>query len=486
MKKFLFLIIACGLTIGAAAKLKYDQVNDRSAPAVSAQTALETPFTGADQPALQPGDVPMLQALDNEYTTLVETVMPSVVSVTTSRMVQLYSRRWNSMSNPLRVPGGAGSGVVVSKEGHIVTNYHVISSGDQIKVQLNDGRIADAKVIGGDKNLDVAVLKIDEPNLRPLPFAEANRTKVGQLVFAIGSPFGLEETVTSGIVSAIGRPAVTEMGSEFIQTNADINPGNSGGPLINLRGEIVGINTMIFSETGSSVGIGFAIPSDIVRRGMESIIKTGKVERGYLGIQMADLNPNLARKLSVDKGAYIARVTVDSPAEQAGLKENDVITEVGDRRIDDSTGLRSNILNLGIGQKVEVKIVRAGQEQTVAVTIGKAPDNYFTQLRGGLFHQNPASPNDPSQSTSALEGVTVSEIPARQRRGLGVDGVIVTKVAPDSPAAGVLQPMDIIEEVDQQPVNDPEEFAQLMGETGGDKHLLSIIRGRTRSFVVVR
>lgn len=487
MKKFLFLIIACGLTIGAAAKLKYDQAYDHSAPAVSAETAAETPFTGADQPALLASDVPMLQALDDEYTKLVETVMPSVVSVTTSRMVQLYSRQWNQMSNPMRVPGGVGSGVVVSKEGHIVTNFHVISSSDQIKVQLNDGRIADAKVIGGDKNLDIAVLKIEEPDLYPLPFADAQRTKVGQLVFAIGSPFGLQETVTSGIVSAIGRPAVTEMGSEFVQTNADINPGNSGGPLINLRGEIVGINTMIFSQTGSSVGIGFAIPSDIVRRGMESIIKTGAVERGYLGIQMGELNPSLAEKLSVNKGAYVDGVTADSPADQAGLKKDDVITEVGNRRIDGSSSLKSNILNLGIGQQVELKIVRDGKEQTLAVTIGKAPENYFTQhTPGGYNRGNPADPNNQSEQLTGLEGVEVVRIPARQRRGMGVDGVMVSRVDADSPAAGVLRPSDIIEEVDQQPVTDPEQFAELMTGNRDDRHLLSIIRGRTRSFVVVR
>ncbi len=498
MKKILFLIMACVLAIGTVAKLKYDQVHDRSAPAVSPETAAQTPFTGAEKPAIEPGDVKLLQALDDEYTNLVETVMPSVVSVTTSRIVQLYPRGRNPVldlfglpgsqgnsARQQRIPAGVGSGVIVSQEGHIVTNYHVVASGDQIKVQLNDGRIADAKVIGGDQSLDIAVLKVGETGLRPLPFAEATRTKVGQLVFAIGSPFGFEETVTSGIVSAIGRPAVTEMGSEFVQTNADINPGNSGGPLINLRGEIVGINTWIFSQTGASVGIGFAIPSDIVRRALESIINTGGVERGYLGISMGDVTPDLAKRLKVRKGAVVDRVGQDSPAEHAGLRADDVIVSIGTRRIDDSASLRTNVLGLAIGEAVEMRVVRAGQEIRIAVTIGKAPENYFT----GGPRGSPGSSTAPADRTrSPLEGVEVVRIPARQRRGLsrGIEGVMVSRVDADSPASGVLQPSDIIEEVDQQPVSDPEQFAQLLQDSSSDKHLLSIIRGRTRSFVVVR
>src|SRR5581483_12131789 len=279
-------------------------------------------FTPAEGAKLDLNDVKVLAAMEEEYTKLVDAVVPSVVSITASRKVPmgylvdpfelLFNRRLRGVPQE-REQRSLGSGVIVSKEGHILTNNHVVADVDEVRVQLSSGKEVPAKVIGTDPQSDIAVLKIDGENVTPLPLADSDQVKVGQRVIAVGNPFGLEETVTQGIVSAKGRRAMQDSANEFFQTDAAINPGNSGGPLVNLRGEIIGINNAIGGQTGNWAGIGFAIPSNVARRTMDSILKTGHVVRGYLGVVIQPLTPDLAQQFGVKdaRGALVAEVTPD-------------------------------------------------------------------------------------------------------------------------------------------------------------------------------
>lgn len=483
MRRFLYFVVVVALCVGALYKWKADR--DRSGRATTPVGGEE--FTGASKPRLKLSDVELLSRLDQEYTRLIDAVTPSVVSVTTSRYVEMMPRNPNLFFDFFApkyrgVVPGLGSGVIVSKEGHILTNYHVVKDVDEIKVQLQDGRIRDARIVGVDQELDIAVLKMEAGEVTPLSFGNSDSVKVGQMVFAIGSPFGLEETVTSGIVSAIGRRAVSDASKEFIQTNADINPGNSGGPLVNLRGEIIGINTMIFSQSGGSQGIGFAIPGNAARHSMSSILATGKVVRGYLGIVMTPLTPELAEHYGAERGALVDGVVENSPAAGAGLKRGDVISEFNGKPVRNIADLRNKVLELAVGDKVKLSLLREGKPQSVELEIAKAPDDYFT-ARAPLV-----TPPATSAQASPLAGVTVSEIPPalRQKLSPNIGGVYVTRVDSRSRAAGVLRPGDIIEEVKREPISSVSEFERAAGQLApGEEALLSIIRGRARSFVVI-
>ncbi len=343
-------------------------------------------YTPAAGPKIDAKDVQVLAALDAEYSHLINAVVPSVVSITSSRTVRLQQQ-----INPLefffpnrinrppleRQQSSLGSGVIVSREGHILTNNHVIANMEKIEVQLTDGRVEPAQLIGSDEMTDIAVLKIDAKNIEPLPFGDSDLVRVGQLVFAIGNPFGLQETVTQGIVSAKGRRAVADSGVEFLQTDAAVNQGNSGGPLLNLRGEIVGINSAIYSNSGEGawLGISFAIPSNIARRTLDSLLKNGRVIRGYLGVQMINLNRETARALGVPDtaGAAVVNTVVGSPAEKAGLKPGDVIRTFNGRPIANSLAFRSRIAEMEINAKVELGVLRGGQLVTLLMTIAEAP-----------------------------------------------------------------------------------------------------------------
>lgn len=341
-------------------------------------------YTPAAGPRIDPKDVQVLSALDAEYSRLVAAVIPSVVSVVTQRRVQVpqmmdpfeFLFRQRQQRRPAeQVQSGLGSGVIVSREGHILTNHHVIQGMDKIMVQLTDGRAEPATLIGSDEQTDIAVLKIDAPNLEPLPLGDSDEVRVGQMVFAVGNPFGLSETVTTGIVSAKGRRAFADSGVEFFQTDAAVNQGNSGGPLLNLRGEIVGINTAIYSETGGWLGISFAVPSNVARRALDSLLRSGRVVRGYLGVEMVDLTPEFARQLGLREtsGALIARVAPDSPAARAGLQPRDIVRKFNGRKIDDILALRSRVAEAEVGQKVELVVIRDGQELTLTAEIVEAP-----------------------------------------------------------------------------------------------------------------
>ena len=344
-------------------------------------------FTPADRPRIDPKDLQILSALDEEYTRLADAVVPSVVSIASS------NPRQNAPANPLELLFGGrnraaryslGSGVIVSKEGHILTNNHVIEDMTKITIHLTDGREVPARFIGADPSTDIAVLQIGVRNLTPLPLADSEKVRVGQVVFAIGNPFGFQETVTQGIISARGRRAMNDSDVEFLQTDAAVNEGNSGGPLLNLRGEIIGINTAIFSKTGGNVGISFAVPSNTARRTLESVLATGRAVRGYLGVFLQTMSPELAAQLGATdpRGALITDVLPGSPAEIAGLTPGDIIRKIGGRPIVELNDVVRQVAELAVGAKAEILIERAGREIAITATIAEAPQTPPTQ-RGG-------------------------------------------------------------------------------------------------------
>ncbi|XHR27869.1 MAG: Do family serine endopeptidase [Chthoniobacteraceae bacterium] len=466
-------------------------------------------FTPAKTEQLNLGELPSLAAVDDETTRLIQAVVPSVVSITTSRKVKepiidpfeyFFGRRGQRGE---KAPSSLGSGVIVSKEGHILTNYHVVADVDEVLVQLSDGRAPyPARIIGGDEKSDIAVIQIDAKGLRPLPLGDSDQVKVGQLVFAIGNPFGLQETVTKGIISATGR--VTDEFGEYFQTEAVINPGNSGGPLINRKGEIIGINTAIgnYSGTGTWQGVGFAIPSNNVRRALEGILKNGRVAHGYLGVAIVPLTPELAAQLGVttQNGAVVRDVSPGSPAQKAGLAVDDVLIGFNGKPIKDSRDLVRQVANSTVGSKVELKLIRGGKEMTLSLTLEEPPPG---MKLGPTQPQAPQQPQQtpqfpqlqpqqkpaPAPGSSPLSGITVSEIPAGEASRLpgNVQGVYVTAVAPAAPSAGSLQPGDVIEQVNNHPVPDPAAFQALAARLPeGRPALFSIARGKVRSFVVVQ
>ena len=326
-------------------------------------------------------EVPGLSRLEEEYTHLVESVVPSVVSITTQTLIQervpmvvdafdlLFGPRHQRVVE--HKAQGLGSGVVVSEEGHVLTNEHVVAGMQEIRVQLTDGRIEPAELVGTDVVTDIALLKIKGP-VQALPLGDSDRVRVGQPVFAVGNPFGLQETVTQGIVSAKGR-AVQDSGVEFLQTDAAVNEGNSGGPLLNVRGEIVGINTAIYSKNkgGGWLGISFAVPSNVAKDAMERILREGRVQRQTLGVATTALKPSMVAQFGLREpvGALITSVKPGSPAEKAGLRRGDVILGVNGKILADPAGLRRALEGKAPGTKIQLNVVRDGREYTVPTEV---------------------------------------------------------------------------------------------------------------------
>ena len=348
---------------------------------------LSAKVTLATQPPLDPAQIPSLQAIDAEFTKLVNSVVPSVVSITTTTRVRTPAApgvfdpfadegRFHGVPRE-SVENSLGSGVIVSREGHILTNNHVIAEVDEIRVQLSDGRILPARLVGADEQSDLAVLKIEAADLTPLPFADSNQVQVGQRVIAVGNPFGFEETVTQGIISAKGRRNA-QSGNEFLQTDAAINPGNSGGPLINLRGEIVAINTAIYSTQESapgSQGVGFAIPSSFARSKLETMLKAGRIIRGYLGVLIQNLPPTVAEQLQLPRrgGVLVVRTMDGSPAQRADLQPSDIILSLNGQAINNTQNFRSLIAAVPVGQKARIEFIRDGAVQTTDAVIAEQP-----------------------------------------------------------------------------------------------------------------
>src|SRR5438552_1916466 len=349
-------------------------------------------YTLASSPNVDPKQVASLEALNRERRALVSAVVPSVVAVKTTKKIAIerqnqldpfgfFFRRPRGFQNPndeALVQNSLGSGVIVTNEGHIITNNHVVDKVDEIEVQLSDGRVRKAHLIGADDQLDLAVLKMDEPGAKPLKLGDSDAVQAGDFVLAVGNPFGFEETVTDGIISSKGRPNRGDDFGDFLQTNAAINPGNSGGPLINLRGEVIGINTAIAATTGGSQGIGFAIPSNTVRTALESLLKQGRIIRGYLGIQSRAIQPD-ETSLDTD-GVTVAEVMPGSPAAQAGAQPGDVIRKFDGREVKNFTALRTFVAQTPLNKQVELDIVRAGKPVKMTTKIKEQPIDYQTSV----------------------------------------------------------------------------------------------------------
>src|SRR5216110_2667335 len=338
-------------------------------------------YTLASEPSVDSKQVASLEALNRERRALVSSVIPSVVAVKTSKKIAIprergldlfeffygNQRRFRNPNDQALVQNSLGSGVIVTNEGHIITNNHVVDQVDEIEVQLSDGRTEKARLIGADDQVDLAVLKIDNSGVKPLKLADSDTVQAGDFVLAIGNPFGFDETVTDGIVSSKGRPNRADVFGDLIQTNAAINPGNSGGPLINLRGEVVGINTAIISRSGGSQGIGFAIPSNTVRTALESLLKQGRIIRGYLGIQRRALQPGQNNANS--EGVIVNEVMPGSPAAQAQLQRGDIIRRFDGHDVKNIIVLRSLVAQTELNKKVELEIMREGKALKVATQI---------------------------------------------------------------------------------------------------------------------
>jgi S1-C subfamily serine protease len=334
------------------------------------------PASSVSSPVL-PASHGRLAEIDREFTSLVGNVLPSVVSIN-AIPAEAMDPRANLLRSLLgtgpgaKPPGQLGSGAIVSKDGYIVTNVHVIENAGAVQIQLNDGRSLPAKFVGADRIADVAILKIDGGDLQPLEFADSDAVRIGQMVIAVGNPYGLQETVTKGIVSGKGRKMMSEAANEFFQTDAPINPGNSGGPLVDLTGRIIGINNFVIQNTD---GIGFAIPANTVRKVYENIREFGHVIRPWFGVIMMELTPAVAAQLGLPdaKGALIQATMENSPAARAGLKPGDVITSYGGRPIADYNDLRNRVAETEPGREVSLDVIREGRNLKIPVTIEKQP-----------------------------------------------------------------------------------------------------------------
>jgi len=415
---------------------------------------------------------------------MLERATPAVVNIATESQVALrnnpllddpfFRHFFNIPDQPRqRRAQSVGSGVVVDAErGYVITNHHVVKSADTITVTLSDGRQLAAKVIGSDPESDVAVIRIPSDKLTALPLANSDRLRVGDFVVAIGNPFGLGQTVTSGIVSALGRTGLGIQGYEdFIQTDASINPGNSGGALINLRGELVGINSAIIAPGGGNVGIGFAIPSNMVSRLMSQIIEHGSVRRGQLGVSVQDLTPELARAFNIParQGAVIAQVIPRSAAAKAGLQEGDVVLRVNNRPIRDGSSLRNAIGLLEIGAPVQLKILRNGKPLNIKAKIGKYTPE---KAQGGTL--NPR-----------LAGALFEDIGSDSPLAGKMQGVLVARVAPGSPAAQAgLRSKDVITAVNRQRVSSTDQLRRIAASS--NSLVINLIRGRGKLLLVLR
>ena len=434
------------------------------------------------------------------YAPIVKKVTPAVVKILTTTTINHASiQTFPGFNDPFwrrffgnqfgqgipsgpEVEHGLGSGVIVTKDGYILTNNHVVDGAKEVKVTLKDGRDFTAKVVGRDPKSDIAVVKIDAKDLPVVPMADSDKVEVGDVVLAVGNPFGVGQTVTKGIVSATDRGNMgIEDYEDFIQTDAAINPGNSGGALVDIDGRLIGVNTAILSHSGGSQGVGFAIPSNLARTVMESLIKTGHVTRGYLGVMIQSVTPDLANEFDLKQahGALIGDVLPDGPAAKAGFKPGDVVLEFDGKKVKDSRHLQLQVAATKPGSKVPVEILRDGDRKTLDVTVKQLPD---TQQ---LAENNSESDND----TGTLNGVGVSDVDqqARQEYNLPrhLDGAVVTQVDPASAAAQAgLKPGDVIEEINHHSVKDADDAVRLT-ESAKSKRTLVRVWDKGHSHYIV-
>jgi len=419
---------------------------------------------------------------------MLEHSKPAVVNIATQSHVQIqdnpllndpFFRRFFNIPDEMQQPRqrtkqSLGSGVIFdAKKGLVLTNNHVIHHADEITVSLTDGRSFQAELVGSDPATDVALIKIPAEQLTALPLADSDKLRVGDFVVAIGNPFGLGQTVTSGIVSALGRSGLGIEGYEnFIQTDASINPGNSGGALVNLRGELVGINTAIFSpgQRAGNIGIGFAIPSNMVKQITDQLIEYGEVRRANLGVQMQDITPELAKAFNIEseQGAVVTRIVKDSAADEAGLKIGDVITAIDGDRLVNADNLRNSIGLLMVGQTITLDVVRDGKHKTLKAKVKETPK---VEQQGSVHPQ--------------LSGATFGDIESSSPYYGRIKGVMIYSVKRNSPAwSAGLRANDIITSVNKQAVENLEDFKPLVHNS--EQLLLNLTRNRQAMFLLLR
>jgi serine protease Do len=456
----------------------------------------------ADGAGLDGPDIEALEKQNKTYERIAQSVTPAIVNIQSTHVVKVqqspffndplfrnfFGDMFGNMPREQR-EHALGSGVIVNSAGYILTNNHVISHASDIKVLLPDKRTFKGKVVGADPQTDIAVVKVEAKGLPTVPLGDSSTLHVGDTVMAFGNPFSLNFTVTRGIVSAVGRSGLgIENYEDFIQTDTAINPGNSGGALVNVRGQVIGINTAILSTSGGTQGeggfngVGFAIPINMAKHVMESLVKTGKVSRGYMGIAPEALTPELARQFKVPdtSGVLVGEVVQDSPAEKAGLKAGDVIETYNGKKVESLNQFRFLVADTGPGADITLGILRDGREQNLRVKLEEMPVNVAASGRGGRGHA-------PSEGT--LRGISVQALTPDIRDQLGlspeVHGVVIGDLDPSSPAAQAgLQPGDVILSINRRPVNSVADFSRLAGEASGEALLRVNRRGRS-AFVVV-
>lgn len=456
------------------------------------------------------------RALGAAFATVAAQVMPAVVSVSSEKIVKtrnqempfpfgddflrhFFGERFNSpgpQRRQYRVPQhGMGSGIVIDDKGHVLTNFHVVRDVDTIKIVLADKRTFDAKTVGSDPKTDVAIIQIKGKVPSDLPVAtlgDSDALSVGDLVLAVGAPFGLTKTVTSGIISATGRANVGIADFEdFLQTDAAINPGNSGGPLVNMRGEVIGMNTAIATSVGQYSGVGFSIPINMVKKVLPVLVKGGTVTRGMLGIVIQDITPELAQQFHVPtpqqgadyRGALIAQINPGSPAEKAGIQPGDVVVRFQGKPVEDTQHLRNMVAESTPGSKVELTIIREGKEQKISATVGQLspPPHAAGAPEGG-------APEGEGAGASRL-GLTVTPLTPALARQLGLHnekGVLVTDVDEASAAATAgLREGDLITEVDRQKVSSLSDLDKALSKADPKKGILLLVKRQGASLYIV-
>ncbi len=457
------------------------------------------------QSRISASSIDLLTRLSNAQSEVAAAATPAVVNVSTTRLVKAgdeegadlfddpFFRRFfgDEFPHPAipkeRKEQSLGSGVIVSADGLIVTNNHVIEHAQEIKVLLANKKDYRARLIGADPKTDIAVIKIDAKGLTPLPWGDSNKLRVGEIAFAIGNPFGLNQTVTMGVISAVGRANVGIADYEdFIQTDAAINPGNSGGALVNARGQLIGINTAILSRSGGYQGIGFAVPSSMARQVIDSLIKYKKVVRGWLGVSIQEVTADLAEEFGVKElaGALVSGVMKGSPAEKAGIKQGDVILQYDGRDVEDTGHLRNMVSQTPIGKKVIIRLLRRKQERAVTVVIAEMPKK-LTETAAVHGHRRERE----AEESNALHGITVRELTPALARRFGIDqherGVLIVRVDVNSSMyeAGI-RPGDIILQINQKDLTTLRDFEKAAAGIKAKDRVLFLIRRQGQDLFV--
>jgi len=447
-------------------------------------------------------DIKALIRASKARAAIVKKVSPAVVNISVSKTIKHENQ--GGRGNPEDMPEffndeffrrffqprlprefkqrGMGSGSIIDKRGYVLTNNHVVGEADQILVKLPDGREFEAKLIGADPGSDVAIVQIKGDNLPVASLGDSDKLEVGESVIAIGNPFGLEQTITAGIVSAKGRSAVGVTDYEdFIQTDASINPGNSGGPLVNLMGEVIGVNTAIFSRTGGNQGIGFTIPINMARKIMDDLIRTGKVTRGFLGVAIQEINRELAEAMGLKKngGVLISSVGKDTPADKGGIQEGDIILSFNERPMKSPNVLRNTVAGIKPGKTVPAEVMRNGKKMTLNITIEEQPEDMTAAIRGKSSDPESApkaGKKTPESSLGLVLGPLTREN-ARQFGYQGLRGVLIMEVEPNSSAdeAG-LQKGALIQQVGRRKVHNLDSFRSALRRLRKGKNALLVIR----------